>query len=59
MYNALKINRGVINGFNFEEQIKLRDIARKMTRARAIDENGKENKKWISCSVYINQTQKC
>ena len=27
MYNALKINRGVINGFNFEEQIKLRDIA--------------------------------
>ena len=43
----------------FEEQIKLRDIARKMTRARTIEENGKENKKWISCSVYINQTQKC
>ena len=42
----------------FEEQIKLRDIARKMTRARTIEEKWKENKKWISCSVYINQTQK-
>ena len=42
----------------FEEQIKLRDIARKMTKHEQLRKNGKEQKKWI-CSVYINQTQKC
>ena len=58
MYNALKINRGVINGFNFEEQIKLRDIARKMTRARTIEEKWKREQEMDKLSVYINQTQK-
>ena len=41
----------------FEEQIKLRDIARKTTRARTIEEKWKENKKWISCSVYKSNTK--
>ena len=58
MYNALKINRGVINGFNFEEQIKLRDIARKMTRARTIEEKWKREQEMDKLlGIYKSNTK--
>ena len=41
----------------FEEQIKLRDIARKMTRARTIEEKWKREQKWISCGIYKSNTK--
>ena len=41
----------------FEEQIKLRDIARKMTRARTIEENGREQEMDKLLGIYKSNTK--